>query len=149
MGFLDAKMPAQGSTSKVGVGRTIIAVIASYATFVFLVVATELPLSRVTPSFGSRQTLPFFVSDLIIQCLFTIVAGYLCCLIARGQRIAIAALIGIGLLVGAVSLVMSWKSEPHWYAIGLYISYAPCLWVGWALRNGTNGWSLRRETDHP
>jgi len=142
-------MSAQGSMSKTGVGRTIIAVIASYVTFVFLVVATELLLLRVAPSVGRRQHLPFFVSDLIIQCLFTIVAGYLCCLIARGQRIAIAALIGIGLLVGAVSLVMSWKSEPHWYGIGLYISYAPCLWVGWTVRDRINDWSLRRETDQP
>lgn len=120
--------------SKAGVGRTIVAVIASYVTFVLLVAATELLLSRAAPSVGSRQNLRFFVSDLIIQCLYTIVAGYLCYLIARSQQIAIAALIGIGLLLGAVSLVMSWKSEPHWYGIGLYISYAPCLWVGWTLR---------------
>lgn len=131
--------------SKVQVGRTIIAVIAGYVTFVFMVVATEL-LSRLAPSIAPGQHLPYFVSDLTIQCLYTIVAGYLCCLIARGQWVAMAALIGIGLLVGALSLVMTWKSEPRWYGIGLYISYAPCVWVGWKLRDRID--RLPGEMDH-
>jgi hypothetical protein len=76
------------------------------------------------------------VVDVVIQCLYTVVAGYMCCVIAqRSQRIAMAGLIAIGLVLGAVSLVTSWKSEPHWYGIGLYVVYAPCVWIGWTIRD--------------
>jgi len=122
--------------SRAGIGRALIAVIASYLVFVALVVATELFLSRLAPSFAAKQRLPHFVGDVVIQCLYTVLAGYMCCVIAqRSQRIAMAGLIGIGLVLGAVSLVTSWKSEPHWYGIVLYVVYAPCVWIGWTLRD--------------
>jgi len=129
--------------SRTGVRCTLIAIIASYVTFIGMVVATEVFLSRRAPSVAIGRA--YFGSDLVIQCFYTVVAGYMCCAIGRSQRAALAGLTGIGLVVGAVSLVTSWKSEPHWYGIGLYISYAPCLWVGWTLRDRLNDWSLRRQ----
>jgi hypothetical protein len=123
------QLPGTGKNmSKAGVGRTLIAVIASYVAFVTMVVLTELFLSRLASSFAARQRLPYFVGDVVIQCLYTVLAGYMCCVIAqRSQRIAMAGLIGIGLVLGAVLLVTSWKSEPHWYGIVLYVVYAPCV----------------------
>jgi hypothetical protein len=120
--------------SRTGVGRTVVAVIASYLTNAILVVATEQFLSSRAPSGATAPPLNYFVVDLISQCLYTVVAGYLCCVIARpSQRVAMAGLIGLGLTVGPVSLVTSWKSDPHWYGISLLAVYAPCVWIGWSL----------------
>jgi hypothetical protein len=110
---------------RVNIGRTFLAVIAGYATNAVLVVVTEQLLSRfLDPTY-------YLVADVVTQCLSTIVGGYLCCLIAQRSRgIAMAGLIGLGLLVGTVSLVTSWKAEPHWYGVTLLSVYAPCVWIG-------------------
>jgi hypothetical protein len=124
------------------VGRTVVAVIASYVTNAILVVATEQLLSSHAPSGATAPQLNYFVVNLISQCLYTVVAGYLCCVIARpSQRVALAGLIGLGLSVGTVSLVTPWKSEPHWYGIALLAVYAPCVWIGWSLRGRANAQS--------
>jgi hypothetical protein len=111
------------------IGRIILAVLAGYITNGILVVATEQVLSsRATP------TLHYFVVDLISQCLYTIAGGYLCCVIAGlVHRAAMAGLIGLGVLVGTVSLVTSWTTEPHWYGVALLAVYPPCVWIGWSL----------------
>jgi hypothetical protein len=80
------------------------------------------------------KPLSYFLADLATQCLYTIVAGYLCCIIARSQRAAMFALIALGLVIGSVSLVFSWGAEPHWYRVALLAVYAPCVWIGWTLR---------------
>jgi hypothetical protein len=128
--------------SKPGIGRTIVAVIASYLTNAILVVASERLLLSLEPG-GAAPPLYYFVLDLISQCLYTMLAGYLCCVIARtSQWIAMAGLIGLGLSVGTVSLVMSWKFEPHWYGMALLAVYAPCVWIGWLLRSRVNAQSF-------
>jgi hypothetical protein len=128
--------------SRASVGRTIVAVIAGYVTNAILVVATEQLLSSLAPG-SAKPQLYYLVVDLVSQCLYTVAAGYLCCVIARpSQRVAMAGLIGLGLSVGTFSLVGSWQSEPHWYGIALLVVYAPCVWTGWALRgrvNSSNG----------
>jgi hypothetical protein len=121
--------------SRASVGRTILAVTAAYVTNAILVAATEQLLS--SPAAGGDATPRpyYFVVDLISQCLYTVVAGYLCCVIAQpSHQVAMAGLIGLGLSVGTVFLVVSWKSEPHWYGIALLVVYAPCVWIGWMLR---------------
>ena len=67
------------------------------------------------------------------QCLYTIAGGYLCRLIARSRRVAMAGLIGLGILVGTFSLSNSWSAEPHWYGIALFVAFPPCVWIGWTL----------------
>jgi hypothetical protein len=118
--------------SRASVGRLIVAVVTAYLTNAILVVATEPLLSSLAPSGETR--LHYFVFDLISQCLYTLLAGYLCGVIAQpSQRVAMAGLIGLGLSIGTVFLVASWKSEPHWYGIALLVVYAPCVWIGWLL----------------
>ena len=47
----------------------------------------------------------------------------------------------IGLLIGTVSVITSWRHEPHWYAITLLSVYAPSVWTGyrWERRLGNRG----------
>lgn len=132
--------------SKARTGRTIIAVISGYATNGILVMATEQLLSARTRATEQMSPTYYFVIDLVSQCLYTVGAGYLCCLIARPlQRIALVGLIALGLLVGSVSLVTSWKAEPQWYGIGLLAVYAPCAWFGWMWRVRQTVRSTARE----
>ena len=42
-------------------------------------------------------------------------------------------LIGLGILIGTLSLFNSWNAEPHWYVIALFVAYPPCVWIGWTL----------------
>jgi hypothetical protein len=72
--------------SRTGVGRTVVAVIASYLTNAILVVATKELRSLRAPSGATAPRLNYFVVDLISQCLYTVVAGYLCCVIARPSQ---------------------------------------------------------------
>ena len=119
--------------------RMIAASVFSYLTNGILVMASEGILST---GIHARSTMPgstYFMIDLITQCLYTVGAGYLCCVIARpAGRIALLGLIGLGLSVGSISLVTSWKAEPHWYGAGLLAVYVPCAWFGWM-------WRVRRK----
>jgi hypothetical protein len=117
--------------SRGNIGRIILAVTASYIADGVLVVATE--FSLVAAGFAATQS--YYVVDLISQCLYTIIGGYLCCIIAGAtKRAALAGLMGLGLFVGTADLVSSWKTEPHWYGIALLIVYLPCVWIGWTLK---------------
>jgi hypothetical protein len=121
------------------IGRIILAVVVGYMANAILVAATEIILSLLVPNIA-EPPFYYFVVDLISQCLYTIVGGYLCCVIARpSQTIALAGLIGLGVLVGGVDLIASWKSEPNWYGIALLVVYAPCVWIGWRLKSRRNG----------
>jgi|HubBroStandDraft_4_1064222.scaffolds.fasta_scaffold22739_4 hypothetical protein len=44
-------------------------------------------------------------------------------------------LIGLGIVVGTISVVTLWRTEPHWYAIALLAAYPPCVLIGWTLRS--------------
>ena len=139
----EGEMDQNGKSRVSSVGRTILAVIAGYLTNAVLIVVTEQFLSSLAPRSDATPPLCYFVIDLIRQCLIQVAAGYLCCVIARpSQRIALTGLIGLGLLVGTIFLVASWKSEPHWYGLGLLFVYAPCVWIGWALRGPVKPRSL-------
>lgn len=139
--------------SRANIRRIILAVIAGYIADGILVVATEQFLVWLIPGADVTPPLYYFVIDLMTQCLYTVIGGYLCCVIARpSQRAALGGLIGLAVLVGTISLVASWKSEPHWYGIALFVVYPPCAWIGWTLKareelvqplydsNGTRNW---------
>jgi hypothetical protein len=99
-------------------GRIILAVVAGYAANAILVVATEqllLPLIR-----DGRPPLYYFVADLISRMLLHRGWRLLCCLIARpSRRVDMVSLIGLGIVVGTISVVTLWRTEPHWYALAL------------------------------
>jgi hypothetical protein len=111
------------------IGRIILAVLAGYIADALLVVATELTLR--TPGRHVTQPLRYFVTDLITQCFYTIIGGYLTCRIAgTAHRAAMLSLICLGLVVGSASLVASWRMEPPWYRIALHAAYPACVWIG-------------------
>ncbi len=112
-------------------GRILVAVVVAYLVNGFLVMAIELALSSLGPEV---ETPPYHLVDPMFQCLFT-VAGYVCCAITRSiNRAALIGLMALGVLVGSISLVTSWRAEPHWYGIALLIVYPPSVWIGWAVR---------------
>lgn len=113
-------------------GRVLLAVIAGYMTDAILVLFTEMLLARFLRT--TKLHFFYFWIDLVTQCLYTIIGGYICCLMARSRKAAMAGLIGTGIVVGAFSLSTSWKTEPHWYGIALLAVYPFCVWIGWTLR---------------
>lgn len=115
------------------IGHVIFAVLAGYITDAALVIATELALR--VPGRHAAQPLRYYVIDLITQCLYTVIGGYIACAIAGPvHRAAMISLICLGLLVGTASLTAAWHMEPHWYGIALLAVYAPCVWIGCSLR---------------
>ncbi len=126
--------------SRRSIKRIILAVVAGYAANGILVAVSEQLLLLHTQSSAATNQPSYFVVDLITQCLYTVVAGYLCCAIAGPvQRAAMTGLMALGVFVGAVSLVTSWKTEPQWYGIALLAVYPPCVWIGWTLKSRVNG----------
>ncbi len=113
--------------------RMTLAVFAGYLVNGILVAITEwlLALSRT-----AARPLSYFVIDLVSQCLFTVVGGYVCRSVARTPAISpLIALIALALVIGSWSLTTSWKAEPHWYGISLLVTFPLCAWVGWWLRD--------------
>ncbi len=109
--------------------RTVAAVLTGYAVNAVLVAATEQLLPKLLSMRG------YLIADLITQCLYEVLAGYICSFVAERsiRHIAISVLIGVGWLVGSVSLITSWNSEPHGYGVALLCIWAPCVWIGYAL----------------
>ncbi len=115
--------------------RAIAAILVSYAANALLVGISEMFLSRVFATTANSPTRSYYIVDLISQCVYGGIIGYICRIIARGpSRLAIGGLIALGLVIGSISVQASWNAEPHWYAVTLLAIYAPCVWLGWALR---------------
>lgn len=119
-------------------GRVLLAIVAGYLANGVLVAITEALFARLVPSVNSAPPLYYFVFDLVSQCAYTVIGGYVCCRIAESSRSsALYGLIGLGVVVGTISLAISWRTEPHWYGIALFVVYAPCIWIGWSVRART------------
>jgi hypothetical protein len=122
------------------IGRITLAIVVGYVADAILIVATEYLFSRLVPGVEAAPPLYYLVIDLITQCVYTVIGGYLCCIVAQpSRRAAMAGLMALGVLVGTASVVTSWKTEPHWYGIALLVVYPPCVWMGWKLRARANG----------
>ena len=107
----------------------VLAVVAAYVVNALAIAGTEQLL--VGMSSGTR----FYVADVATQCVIQIGCGYLCSRISKTTT-AIVALIVVGLLIGSFSLVTSWRTEPHWYAIALITLYTPSVWIGHRIATG-------------
>ncbi len=115
--------------------RIILAIVVGYVADAILVAAAEYLCLRLVPGIQAAPPRYCFIVDLITQCLYTVIGGYLCCMVAQpSRRAAMAGLMALGVLVGTASLVTSWRTEPHWYGIALLVVYPPCVWMGWKLR---------------
>ena len=107
--------------------RIALAVLVGYLVNATLIVLTDLFLLRFVP-----KNL-FFGTDFATQCFYEVAAGYLCCVIAKSvEREATILLLALGLLVGAISLRSAWRTEPHWYGLGLLAVWAPLVWLAYA-----------------
>src|SRR5215469_3758048 len=104
--------------------RVITGVVVGYLTNALLIAGTEQLLSRfISPG-------NYYAADIATQGIIQVGCGYLCSRIARPRRLtAIAVLIVVGLVIGWASVVASWRTEPHWYAITLLGIYGPCVWI--------------------
>lgn len=92
--------------AKTRIGRLVSAVTAAYVVNAILVIATNQLLSSIAAD--AKRQLDFLVIDLMSQCFHTIVAGYLCAVMAGPlRRPATASLISSGLAVGIFSLATS------------------------------------------
>jgi hypothetical protein len=117
-------------------GRVILAVVAGWVTNAILTSVTEVLLWTMLRSPGGKLAGSYYIIDVVCQCCFTVVGGYVCCAIARpSRRSAMVGLILLGLLIGGLLLSSSWSREPHWYRIALLAVWAPCVWMGWKTRS--------------
>lgn len=120
---------------KASIGRVILAVLVGWITNAILTGIAEVLMWKSMRGLGGHLPLRYYILDLSFQCCFTVVGGYLCCVIAGPtHRIAMFILMALGLLIGGLSLPPSWNREPHWYRIALLAVWVPCVWVGWSLR---------------
>jgi hypothetical protein len=123
-------------------GRIVAAAVAGYVAIGILVVLTDQVFAAVIPGFKSMTTPPlyYFVASLGTDSLYSILGGYLCCVIARaGCRNATLMLMVLGEIIGVVSQVSLWQTVPHWFGIGLLILYPPMVWIGSLLRSRGRG----------
>lgn len=133
---------------KSSVGRVILAVFAGWITNAILTGAAEVLMWRSMRGAGGHLPPRYYMIDLICQCCFTVLGGYLCCVIARPlHRVAMISLMALGLLIGGLSLPSSWSREPHWYRIALLAAWVPCIWMGWTLRSSARSRAAQVGSD--
>lgn len=121
---------------KAKAGHVILAVVAGWLANAVLAGLTEVLLWTSMRGAGGKHPGKYYIIDVICQCCYTIVGGYLCCVIAGpSRRAAMFGMVFLGLLIGGLSLPSSWPREPHWYSITLLVVWAPCVWIGWSLRS--------------
>ena len=117
---------------KASIGR----VVGAVALNAILVGVTEVLLWTSMRRIGGKLPGKYYIIDLVCQCCFTVVGGYLCCATARpAGRGALFGLIALGMLIGGLSLPSSWTREPHWYRVALLVVWGPCVWIGWTVRS--------------
>ena len=121
-------------------GRIVVAAIVGYVAIGLLVVTTDKVLAATIPGFATLEVPPllYFVVSLTTDTLYSVVGGYLCCVIARDRcRTATLVLIIGGEIAGIASQVALWRTVPHWFAIVLLLLYPPAVWIGSFLRSRT------------
>ncbi len=121
-------------------GRIIVAAIVGYVAIGLLVVTTDKVLAATIPGFATLEVPPllYFVVSLATDTLYSVVGGYLCCVIARDRcRNATLVLIIGGEIAGIASQAALWRTIPHWFAIVLLLLYPPAVWIGSILRSRT------------
>ena len=68
------------------VGRIILAIIAGDSADAILTAVTEELLPWLTSRTGMMSPLYYFLIDVTTQCLYTVIGGYLCCVVAGPSR---------------------------------------------------------------
>jgi lysylphosphatidylglycerol synthetase-like protein (DUF2156 family) len=120
--------------------RIIGAVLAGYVAVGVLVILTDLIFAAVVPGFRAMTPPPlyYFVTLTFSNTLYSIAGGYLCAAIARASiHKATLGLMIFGEIMGVVAIVLSWHTEPHWYAFALLVLFPLAVWIGSRLRSGS------------
>jgi hypothetical protein len=120
--------------------RLIGAVIAGFLIVVVLSTATDAVLhaSGVYPPESEGFWDPGLNAlALAYRCAFTVLAGFVCALLAPPPKMrAVWVLAVLGLAGGLAGLIATWNMNfgPHWYPIALAVTAIPAVWLGGALQ---------------
>jgi hypothetical protein len=120
--------------------RLVGAVIAGFLIVVVLSTATDAALhaSGVYPPESEGFWDPGLITlALAYRCAFTVLAGFVCALLAPAPKMrAVWILAVLGLAGGLAGLIGTWNLNlgPHWYPIALAASAIPTVWLGGALQ---------------
>jgi hypothetical protein len=112
--------------------RTVLAALLGYAFIGLLIYGADQLYSRLIPGFDSMKVAPtwYFAAGMATDTLFTLVGGWLCAVISRGELQAKLGLIVLGEIMGVASTVYLWKTVPHYYSFYLLLMYPPAVWWG-------------------
>jgi hypothetical protein len=113
--------------------RTVLAALAGYALIGVLVVFTDQLFSLMVQGFNSMAAPPsyYFKVTLATDGFYTMLGGFLCGTIAQqaAKKATLFLMIG-GEIIGLASTVALWRTQPHWFALGLLILFPPAVWIG-------------------
>lgn len=120
--------------------RLIGAVIVGFAIVVVLSTATDAALQAggvyPPPSDGLWDP-GLNALALAYRCAFTVLAGFVCALLAPPPKMrAVWILAVLGLAGGLAGVITTWSMNlgPHWYPIALAVTAIPTVWLGGALQ---------------
>ena len=100
--------------------RNILSVLAGFAVWTVLWLASNAAMAAAVPSAfaedGSTENAGILVLFLVFSVVFSIVAGYLCVMLARRKPMRLAWILGVLLLaVGLFVQLQFWDVMPLWY----------------------------------
>jgi hypothetical protein len=120
-------------------GRSVIAVVAGFATVVVLSIAADAVLHALKvyppPEQGLHDPLLNLLA-LAYRSVFTVAGGWVTARLAPRAPLRHAFILGVlGLVAGTAGVIASWNLNlgPHWYPIALAVSGPPLCWLGGVL----------------
>ncbi len=122
------------------IGRSVLAVIAGFATVVVLSVVTDAVLHAMQvfpPAEQGMHDPGLNALALAYRSVFTVFGGYVCAWLAPGRPLRHAFILGvIGLCAGTAGVIATWDMGlgPRWYPIALAVTGLPLTWLGGVLR---------------
>ena len=114
--------------------RTALAVIVPWLVWGILDNGIYQILLAVSPNAFNDQSIPnttvMLVVFLVLRASYSIDAGLIGALIAKGSQKAIPYLAGLLVLTGVMVQALTWSSYPAWYHVGFLVPIVPCALLG-------------------
>ena len=124
-------------------GRSVVAVVAGFATVVVLSTAVDAVLHAIKVYPPAEQGLHDPLLNLLAlayRSVFTLLGGWVTARLAPGAPLRHAFVLGVlGLAAGTAGVMATWTLNlgPHWYPIALAASGLPLCWLGgWLATQG-------------
>ena len=124
-------------------GRSVVAVVAGFATVVVLSTAVDAVLHAIKVYPPAEQGLHDPLLNLLAlayRSVFTLLGGWVAARLAPGVPLRHAFVLGVlGLAAGTAGVMATWTLNlgPHWYPIALAASGLPLCWLGgWLASRG-------------